>query len=362
MPTSSGAVTSDLLHITSDELLKFAKKPEFMSKPFLVQIYNINYTRFTSAKTLRYLFKEPSMSDYPLDLEADAESFIDLKYCTQSNLLSPLLNNYFCGKDAVKSDNCQNNNWNNINNVEMIDVYTRRGILEKIMAFYYEIYDFVVLVSRYNGKLFMIERPQTEEEFQENQGNMHHRRLTQITSVDTTPEVSDGKDDNIFQVGIHEAILGKYKLHYGGRVHEIKFSDKSKNNLSELNNADFVSIKQMWSSIKNKNAKFLRYWLQAYLSNVKELYVAYKDSKGIVTTPLQCIQTRHLPTCCSWQPNVCTTFLSEFLNKVGEVMSEVNSLDTVYEFQFHSGNKKVQYTKKSGVGFIQEYAANIKES
>ncbi|XP_073815682.1 decapping and exoribonuclease protein Rai1-like [Musca autumnalis] len=354
-----------LLHINSADFDKFEQTPEYMTRPRIVKIYDINYTRFTPAKKLSYLFKTPNLSEYPLDISSDLGTPIELKYSTQTGLLNPLLHTYF-GCDENENDlddSCVNRKNNHNKNVEMIDVYSRRGALEKIMAFCYDKNDFGILVSRYNGKIFMIERPKNEETFEKEQtGNTHHRRLIQITSVAVTPDESNGNDDNIFQTAVYEANLAKYNLHYGGRTQFIKIADESKNNLSDMNKIDHVAVKQMWSTIRDKNIKLLRYWLQGYLANVRELYLAYKDQRGIVQSPMECYKSCEIPKKCYWKPSVCTTFLNVFLDKVEDVMTNVDSVDIVYEFQFHGLNKIVQYTKRSGIGFIpKEYADKIKE-
>ncbi|XP_005186409.2 decapping nuclease DXO homolog [Musca domestica] len=349
-----------LLQINDCQLVKLQQNPEYMTRPKLVKIYDINYTRFSPAKKFRYLFKEPSQ--YPLDLNNVVGDPIEIKHSTQNNLLHPLLNTYFEDYIVLLEEDIDDDDNRNANKVEMTDVYSRRGILERIMGFYYEKNDFSALVSRCNGKLFVVELPQSEDAFERNQSgnNTHHRRFCQITSVDTMPELSDCNDDNIFQVAIHEANLGKYNLHYVARAPAIKVTEASKNDLKNLRDVEFVSTKQMWSSIRDKSTKFLKYWLQSYLSNVRELYIAYKDSKGMVSSPIECWKTCDIPKNYLWKPRVCTTFLNEFLNKVEEIMANINSLDIVFEFAFNTSTRSVTYFKKSGVGFIpKEYADRI---
>lgn len=56
-----------------------------------------------------------------------------------------------------------------------------------------------------------------------------------------------------------------------------------------------VSIKQMWINIKDKDEKYLKFWLQAYLSNVQQIYLAIKDTNAMVTSPIQCLHTCEIP-------------------------------------------------------------------
>ncbi|XP_061398637.1 decapping and exoribonuclease protein-like [Musca vetustissima] len=348
---------SRFLNITAADMQKFQQQPEYMTKPKLVQIYDINYTRFTPAKKIRYLFKEPSPSEYPLDLESNYEVPIELKHDTQTNLLHPLLHCYF-GKDRNDRVHCKGDDGQrHENNPEMTDVYTRRGILEKIMEFCYGKYNFCVLVSRYKGKIFMVEKPKDEDKFDEQQhGHKHHRRITQLTSIDISPELCNRNDDNVFQIAIHEANLGKYNLHYVGRAQSIKITEECRNDLNQLNKVEFISTKQVWSNMRDKSLKLLKYWLQTYLSNVRELYIAYKDTNAMVRDPIECRKTCDIPKSCFWEPSVCITFLNEFLTKVEEVTSNTDSWDTVFEFHFGALNKQVVLITKSGNAFIpKEY-------
>ena len=44
--------------------------------------------------------------------------------------------------------------------------------------------------------------------------------------------------------------------------------------------------KQMWCTLKNDAVTYLKYWLQGYLTNVTDVYFAYKNSSGIINEPI----------------------------------------------------------------------------
>ena len=52
----------------------------------------------------------------------------------------------------------------------------------------------------------------------------------------------------------------------------------------------------MWKWLKSKDVKYLNYWLQAYLLNVKEIHIGYKNKDGIVDEPIELNYVRDLPT------------------------------------------------------------------
>lgn len=148
-------------------------------------------------------------------------------------------------------------------------------------------------------------------------------------------------------------------------MNKIFFTFKISDDLDALNDCRFVFAKQMWKHLMNKASKYLNYWLQAYLCNVKEIYIGYKTDDGIIDQPLELNYVRDLPKvntfiyilvfikskkliflCLQnrdWKPAICTGFLYEFLQNIENRMSSVNSLSTVYEFHFNRKYKTITY-------------------
>lgn len=65
--------------------------------------------------------------------------------------------------------------------------------------------------------------------------------------------------------------------------------------LNELNKMHFVAAKQMWMHLKDNDMRLLKYWIEAYLSNVGALYFGYKDKKGMIREPIECLKLRDIP-------------------------------------------------------------------
>lgn len=57
----------------------------------------------------------------------------------------------------------------------------------------------------------------------------------------------------------------------------------------------FVAAKQMWMHLKDNDMRLLKYWIEAYLSNVGALYLGYKDKKGMIREPIECLKLRDIP-------------------------------------------------------------------
>lgn len=51
----------------------------------------------------------------------------------------------------------------------------------------------------------------------------------------------------------------------------------------------------MWKSIKHKENKYIKYWLQSYLANVSDIYIGYKDEDGFIHEPIEYIKASDLP-------------------------------------------------------------------
>ncbi|XP_013116405.2 uncharacterized protein LOC106093793 [Stomoxys calcitrans] len=370
MSTSTTKSHSNSIYLLTVKVFtRFENKRNYFERPRLVGIYNIDHIKFNPAHRIKNHFKEPEPSSYPLDLNASEDLFGFLKYETQTNLFHPLLHAVFSGTSMLALE--EERAPTTPDDIERTNVYTRRGILERIMEFCYTKYSFTVCVSRCNGKLFMVQQAPKKNVYNDNQ-SVHHMRLSQLVFGDPTGKTSNGKgsmiyDDNVFQVLVHKTSLGKFDIYYVGRTQGI-IPDKAEqkiNDLETLNGQRFVAVKQMLSELRNDDLKLLKYWLQGYLSNIKEIYIAYKDSDGIVREPLEYQKLSDIPKKCSWKPNVCTSFLLEFLNRVENLMSDVDSLDTVYRFTFNAKYKTVYYQiheGKSDYSFIpHEYGEFIQE-
>ncbi|XP_075148330.1 uncharacterized protein LOC142222201 [Haematobia irritans] len=347
-----------------EDLKWYEQRRNFFERPRLTGLYNVDYDKFYPSDTIKYHLKSKNQIVYPLDLNGTSE--FSLKYRTQKHFYHGLMHTIFGGTSMFAKEKEEH-----AGDIELTNVYSRHGVLENIMEFCYGKLYFNVLVSRCNGQLFIIKELEKEEEFDRSQVVFHHMRLSELVFRDSQSAVEDGRkeyDDNRFQILTHKTSLGRYNLHYVGRTQGILANGQDCmkiNDLRTLNNQRFVAVKQMWAEMKGNEQRLLKYWLQGYLSNIKDLFIAYKDSDGIVREPMEHFRLCDIPKKCSWKPNVCTVFLLSFLNKVERLMQNVDSLDTVYKFSFNGKHKTVFYKiyeGKSEYSFIpNEYADFIKE-
>ncbi|XP_075148338.1 uncharacterized protein LOC142222207 isoform X2 [Haematobia irritans] len=309
------------------DLTNYEKRKIFIERPRLTGLYNVNYEDFFPSDTIMYHFKSQDQIVYPLDLNGTSEFF--LKHRTQEQFFHTLMHTMLGGTSMFaeeKEDHAAD--------IELTNVYSRE--------------------------------PETEEEFDCRKVFYYHMRLAELVFEASDSCDQDGRkhyDDNIFQVLTHQTSIGRFKLHYVCRTQGI-IADRRDclkiNNLQTLNRQRFVAVKQLWAKMKDNELRLLKFWLQGYLSNIKDLYIAYKDSDGVVREPMEHIHLRDIPKKCSWKPHVCTAFLLDILNKIERLMDTVDSLETVYRFSFNAKHKTVFYKiyeGKSQYSFIpNDYA------
>ncbi|XP_037816076.1 decapping nuclease DXO homolog [Lucilia sericata] len=322
--------------ITPQTLKQYEKMNVYFTIPRLVAYYEYNHGKITPAKRIMY-YRNPTPRQYPIDLNAGFETYIRRKSSIRSQYIELLL------KYEMKCNGeCRD--------VEKTKVITRRGTLVHIMESYYnKQYDKLsIRVSRYNGNIYMVREELDDSLSELKPCNTHHIQLEKFLftdSPDKPGKTNEPCDENIVLVGVHRSNFGKYDIIYSGEIQGIISQEKIKDfdDLVALNDCRFVFTKQMWKTIKNKDNKYLKYWLQSYLANVKDIYVGYKNKNGIIEEPIENITARNLPKNCFWKPSICMGLLYDFLQNVEKRMSTVNCLNTVYMFHYNPEEKIFSY-------------------
>ncbi|KAI8117579.1 Decapping nuclease DXO like protein [Lucilia cuprina] len=330
-------------NITPQSINKYKEKSVFFSKPKLVAYYDYNHGKITTAKRMKY-FQNLKSNNYPIDLENGFATYIRRDSVMYSRNID------LCLKYVMSlASECDN-----VENIEKTKVITRRGTLVDIMQSSYSGYyseELIIRVSRYNGHIYMILDKKDESTTELRPKDTHHSRLEKLLFTDSPgkpPKLDEPCDENIKLVGIHRSNFGKYDIICSGEIQGIISQDEIKNfdDLEALNDCRFVFIKQMWKKFKynnNNHNKFLKYWLQAYLANVQDLYIGYKINNGVIKEPLEHKVSGDIPKNVYWKPSICTGFLYDFLQHVEKLMSSVDCLKTVYVFHYDHDKKCFNY-------------------
>ncbi|XP_065361433.1 uncharacterized protein LOC135955066 [Calliphora vicina] len=329
-----------LYKLTPQSLSKYKEKSVFLSKPKLVDLYDYNYEKVTKAKRIKYL-KTPKSDVYPIDLNDGFEKYIIRNSSMYSRYIELSLK--YDMTSAAERDGDEN--------IEKTKVITRRGTLAHIMESYYNkrhYDDLNIRVSRYNGNIYMVMEEEDESLCELKAVQTHHARLEKLLftdSPDKPPKIDEPCDENIQLIGIHRSNFGKYDIIYSGEIQGIDSNEEIKDfdDFDALNNCRFVYSKQMWTTLKNKDNKYLKFWLQSYLANVQDVYIGYKSRNGIIVEPIERKAVSDIPKNRFWQPPICTGFLYDFLQNVEKLMSSVNCLNTVYLIQYDHENKSFSY-------------------
>ncbi|XP_061402911.1 decapping nuclease DXO homolog [Musca vetustissima] len=337
-----------LMKVEGHHPLNFEKYKDIMETPKIVGFYSYDYNKFEPSKYIKY-FKEPKSSSYPLNLNGG--EWIPCQNGQSDTRLHIPLTYAMTIDDSINQPN-----------VKTTNVYTGRRVLTQLMEYCYSIHDDTIFVTRHNGNLYM-----TSLVYRHTPPHMHHKRLEQLLftdSPDEEPQPDKPIDFNKTLSCLHRTNMGKFSIFYAGDVQGI-ISDKKLDNLNDmdmLNQCRFVFTKQLWTTQKKEHI-LQRYWVQSRLSNIDDIYIAYKDCSGVVNNPIEHLKTSELPEVYNnFKPEICFGFLYEFLENVENLMSNVNSLDTVYEFNLKPKEKTVIYKIHEGKTdntFIPKYYAEF---
>uniref|UniRef100_A0A1A9WY52 Decapping nuclease n=1 Tax=Glossina brevipalpis TaxID=37001 RepID=A0A1A9WY52_9MUSC len=322
-------------------------KKEYFTKPNLVSYMKDDYGKCTKGQAMRYL--QLSTAVYPLDLCEGYDVHKFRKSFMYKKYLELVL------EWAMSAEGRQHVQ----KNIDKTLIFIRRGALAKIMMSPLmpckEFNNWVLFVSRYNNNLYMCLDEQDESTAEKTLSMYHHTRLDHLLFSEgqrLRPDTSKPTDDNIRYSVVHTSSMGKYNFIYSGEVQGIKADEdiKDLSDLSSLNACEYVMTKQLWETMAY-NLKFMKYlswWLHAYLANCRSIYVARKDSNGVVQEPIQYIKVSSIPKDYNFDPGFLIGFLHNFLEMVESLMSNIDSHETVYEFRFNSFDKTIRYRIHSG--------------
>lgn len=147
---ASTTLPNILFKITPTILNLYDQSSVFLTKPYLLAIYDNNYGEISLANKIRY-FKIPELSQYPLDLNSGYETFRPRQSYVFSNTMEITLK-YIMSTAAEGGDGSDDN----VDGVERTTIYTRRGTLATIMQSNFVKHCWSVRVSRYMGNLYMV--------------------------------------------------------------------------------------------------------------------------------------------------------------------------------------------------------------
>ncbi|TMW41205.1 hypothetical protein DOY81_013715 [Sarcophaga bullata] len=242
-----------------------------------------------------------------------------------------------------------------------------------------------IRVSRYNNDLYMLfgnedyySASMTDEKCQQQLGH-HYEFRNKVFSESLYYDPNKNEPDRSLPSGVHHSSFGEFEMIYPGFLYGIQAEEEFNDfdDLEALNACRWVIADVVTDNNNSNNnnyddddddnrLNYLDFWLNAYLSNVKDIYVAYINSNGIVNKPVVHKHISELPKNALWKPRICTGFLYKFLQEVNTLMSNdnVNSLNTVYEFSINADNTvtyKIFKNKPEKFGGPPEYMEYCKK-
>ncbi|XP_065361455.1 uncharacterized protein LOC135955084 [Calliphora vicina] len=324
----------------------YKNKSVHFSNTRIAAYFERQWETITTGARIRYFIK-PRNELYPIDLNAGYQEYL------MTSLYSKHVD--LCLKYAMSAEDCKIKN--------RTKVYTRCGTLVNIMESISskKSKELSICVTRYNGNIYMTTENSNEGE--KTQGDLevqspietHHNQLKRYLFSDSPynqPNITKPWNENIELLAVFRSNLNKYDIFYSGPVQAIMAKEQFDdfNNMDELNKCRFVLIKQMWNDLENEkqNRKFLRYLFMAHLIKVNDIFVGYKDKKGLVEHPLQHRIVSKLPKHFFNKLSIGEAFLFDFLERVEKLMSNVNCLNTVYVFKIKRNINCIRYQVYEG--------------
>ncbi|KAI9584217.1 uncharacterized protein LOC119635368 [Glossina fuscipes] len=330
-----------------DDRRRSTIKDQYFTKPQLVCLMKEDYGKCTKLQSMRYLHL-PKGTVYPLnlcegyDIHKFRKSFMYKKHLelVLDWAMSPK------GRQYVEES------------LDKTLVYIRRGSLVKIMLSplmpSHPLNDWSLFVSRYNKNLYICLDEDDDSTAEKTTAMYHHTRLDQLLFSESQrlpPNTTNPSDDNVRNVSVHTSTMGRYNFIYSGQVQGIKAEEEIKDldDVEALNACEYVMSKQMWQRLPydRKSSKFSSWWLHAYLSNCKSIYVALKVRDGMVQEPIKHVVVRSIPRDYNFMPGRVIGFFHHLLEMIENLMSKIDSLETVYEFRFNSFDKTIRYNVHS---------------
>ncbi|XP_037816082.1 uncharacterized protein LOC119606587 [Lucilia sericata] len=332
--------TKFLFKVTAKEIHKYKNDFVHFSNTRIVAYYERLFKNIKPATRIRY-FIEPPRGSYKIDLNDGYKEYV------MTSLYSKGVD--LCLKYVMSSPEEPE-----IKN--KTKVFTRSGTLVHIMESIRSKKDreLLIRVTRYRGNIYMITGDsQKSEEMEgdkvvESPTETHHNQIKRYFLADSPhdqPNIKEPWNENKELLAVFRSNLKKYDIIYSGSVQGIiaKQNFKDFDNMDQLNKCRFVLIKQMWNDIDFKSQKFLHYLFHAHLSKVNDIFVAYKNRKGIVTLPLEHKIVKNFPKHLVEKLSIGEAFLFDFLQRIENLMSNVNCLNTVYVFKIKRNINCISY-------------------
>ncbi|XP_018789930.1 PREDICTED: decapping nuclease DXO homolog [Bactrocera latifrons] len=326
-----------------------------------------------NAQQLRY-YRPPSAQKFPLDLNEGLSLAIKKPETVQEEGLDHLLKFIFDNRDRLTRSLSACEDKKHL----VAEFVCWRGLLRLLMCTPYEYRsDWSIAVTRFNGTFYLWKRDTDNDKFQRSQETEQQRTFASwgfkfeqhclTESPFLEPDTSVPVDECSEFSCVFTSKIGSLDVLYGAEMDGIESEQPIllDDNPTYLEKLKFVEVKVRQRNL-NKNQiqsykrhKTRNWWCQSFLVGIQDIYLGLRNEQGQVER-IEHVEVRSLPKqgINQWTPNVCATFLIDFLNYIKSLMSEVNCPYTVYDFYFNSKRGTVTYEclrGKNQYSFLPDY-------
>ncbi|XP_067631256.1 decapping and exoribonuclease protein Rai1 [Eurosta solidaginis] len=328
-----------------------------------------------SASQLRY-YKPPPAKKFPLDLNEGMEKVIRKPESAHDEGLEHLFKFIFDNIERLTKSSSVGDLSQRCLNAEFV---CWRGLLRLLMCTPYEMRDdWSIVVTHFNGTFYMHKRDTDHNKIQRAQETEQQRifcsygfkfeQYCMATSPFLEPDTSEPVDECSEFSCVFKTKLGGIEVLYGAEMDGVISEQPillDGENATSLENLKFIELKVRQGTLNKSQLqsynrhKTRNWWCQSFLVGIKDIYVGMRNDQGMVDR-IEHTEVRSLPkqgmNC--WTPNVCATFLIDFLVRVRSLMADLNCPYTVFEFYFNSSRGTITYEcikGKSEHSFIPDY-------
>ncbi|XP_053967051.1 decapping nuclease DXO homolog [Anastrepha ludens] len=318
-----------------------------------------------SAQQLHY-YRQPSPKKFPLDLNEGLQEAIKKPESVYDEGLDHILKFIFDHRDRLTKPLASSEG-------SLRSLYAEfvcwRGLLRLLMCTPYEYRsDWSIAVTRFNGTFYLWKRDTDQEKMQRAKESVQQRTFASYgfkfeqyclsESPFLEPNATGPVDECSEFSCVFTTKLGGLDVLYGAEMDGIISEQPvvlEGENATSLDNLKFIEVKVRQGNL-NRNQlqsynrhKTRNWWCQSFLVGIQDIYVGLRNERGLVDR-IEHTEVRVLPKqgVAHWTPNVCVTFLIEFLNRIRSLMADVNCPYTTFEFYFNSSRGTITYERIKG--------------
>lgn len=266
------------------------------------------------------------------------------------------------------------------NKLRLPKIVTWRGNLTKIMITPYERYDdWMFAAQKFNGVVYinnieterLLDKRKNTTERQEEMCYWGHKFEKYVTKPCDMKSFSNEQMQNS-TVNTHEGYVSVVSSKFGKDLSiiigaEVDCAIDHQNFKPPNSYIELKTNRHFKNNYQEKNFwqfKALKWWSQSFLNGIPSIVCGFRDDNGYVDY-IQEFKTLQIPSIAKnyhqpWSGTKCVNFVGNILNKVIDILEEVEENDTIclFKWDFKSDFIEFKIDKNSEHAFLPEWFMN----